>query len=112
MHFYVGIEIGGTKLQLVKGYPHGEILDRRKFIIERANGAAGIRGQIEQGLAELTWDDKPKAVGVGFGGPVDWKTGKISRSYHIEGWSDFDLGHWLKGLAGAPVFVDNDANVA
>ncbi len=38
--------------------------------------------------------------------------GKICCSHHIEGWSDFELGKWLEGLTGAPVFVDNDANVA
>lgn len=53
----------------------------------------------------------PAAVGVGFGGPVDWRTGKICRSHQIEGWSAFDLGGWLQKLTGAPVFVDNDANV-
>ena len=48
---------------------------------------------------------------MGFGGPVDWKTGRICRSHQIEGWSEFDLGGWLRQLAGAPVVVDNDANV-
>jgi glucokinase len=43
---------------------------------------------------------------------VDWRTGKISRSHQIEGWSEFDLGGWLHQLTGAPVFVDNDANAA
>jgi len=52
------------------------------------------------------------AIGVGFGGPVAWRTGKICRSHQVEGWSEFDLRGWLKRLAGVPVFVDNDANVA
>jgi glucokinase len=43
---------------------------------------------------------------------VDWKTGRICRSHQIEGWSEFDLGGWLCQLAGVPVTVDNDANVA
>ena len=33
-------------------------------------------------------------------------------SHQIEGWSEFDLGGWLRQLAGAPVVVENDANVA
>src|SRR5882724_2166477 len=112
MQHYIGIEIGGTKLQLVEGDTAGNILNRRKFAVERANGAAGIRRQIEQGLNELTWVDKPKGLGVGFGGPVDWKTGRTCRSHQIEGWSGFDLGRWLEQLADAPVFIDNDGNVA
>src|SRR6266481_1187683 len=108
----IGIEIGGTKLQLVEGDVEGKISERRKFAVDRTKGAAGIQQQIEQGLRDLLLTQKPKAVGVGFGGPVDWKAGKICRSHHIEGWSDFELGKWLQELTGAPVIIDNDANVA
>jgi glucokinase len=107
----LGIEIGGTKLQLVLGDATGTITDRRKLTVESARGAVGIREQIQQVLPELLQRQKLRAVGVGFGGPVDWKTGKICRSHQIEGWSEFDLGGWLHGLTGSPVVVDNDANV-
>jgi glucokinase len=43
---------------------------------------------------------------------VDWRTGRIARSYHISGWSQFPLGEWLAGISGLPVFVENDANTA
>ena len=109
---YVGIEIGGTKLQMVVGDENGKIQARRKFSVERTQGAEGIRRQIEDSLPELTRGQKAIALGVGFGGPVDWRTGRICRSHQIEGWSEFDLGGWLGRLAGVPVQVDNDANVA
>jgi glucokinase len=51
-------------------------------------------------------------VGVGFGGPVDWQTGRIATSHQVKGWSGFGLGDWLTGLLGCPAFVENDANVA
>src|SRR5713101_4968018 len=105
---YAGIEIGGTKLQLVLGDDHGQIRERRRFAVERNKGAAGIREQIQQSLPELVADHEIGALGVGFGGPVDWKTGTICRSHHIEGWSGFDLGQWLEQMACAPVVVDND----
>lgn len=108
---FLGIEIGGTKLQIVKGDASANILERRRFNVEPALGAAGIRHQLEIALKQIISSTKPAAVGVGFGGPVDWRTGKICRSHQIEGWSEFDLGGWLQGLVGAPVFVDNDANV-
>jgi glucokinase len=49
---------------------------------------------------------------VGFGGPVNYKTGKISVSHQIAGWENFNLQQWLQDLTGVPVFIDNDANVA
>jgi len=108
----LGIEIGGTKLQLVLGDDAGRISERRKLAVDPAQGATRIRQRIERALPELVRGRPILKAGVGFGGPVDWKTGKICRSHQIEGWSEFDLGGWLRLLAGAPVVVDNDANVA
>ena len=108
----LGIEIGGTKLQLVLGDEAGKITERRKLTVDSARGAAGIRQQIGAALPELLRKRRILRAGVGFGGPVDWKTGKICRSHQIEGWSEFDLAGWLQHLTGVPVVVDNDANVA
>ncbi len=110
MPLYAGIEIGGTKLQLVVGDETGKITQRRKFAVEPAKGAAVIREQIQRAMPDLTRANNIESVGVGFGGPADWKTGRICRSHQIEGWSEFDLGGWLGQLSGLPVFVDNDAN--
>jgi glucokinase len=108
---HLGIEIGGTKLQLVLGNEAGKISERRKLAVVPAGGAAAIRQQIERTLPELLGRGGVSRVGVGFGGPVDWKTGRICRSHQIEGWSEFDLGTWLHQLTGAPIVADNDANV-
>src|SRR6266571_620503 len=111
MPLYAGIEIGGTKLQLVAGDETGRIIQRRKFAVEPAKGAAAILGQIQRAMPDLTRANNIESVGVGFGGPVDWRSGKICRSHQIEGWSEFDLGGWLQELTRVPVVVDNDANV-
>ena len=108
----LGIEIGGSKLQLVLGDATARIRERRRLTVDPERGAKGIRQQIETVLPELLRGRKVSAVGVGFGGPVDWRTGRIARSHQIEGWSGFDLSGWFRRLTGAPVVVDNDANVA
>ncbi len=108
----LGIEIGGTKLQLVVGQEDGVILDRRRFVVDRTAGGEGIRKLIATALAELIALRQPSAVGVGFGGPVDWRNGRIACSHQIAGWHDFQLGEWLHEQSGLPVSVDNDANVA
>lgn len=109
---FLGIEIGGTKLQLVAGDADARITARRRFTVDKARGGAGIREQIAGALPELMQLAKPAAIGVGFGGPVDAATGRICCSHQIEGWSEFPLGEWLRGLTGLPVTVDNDANTA
>src|SRR5258706_16229406 len=107
----IGIEIGGTKLQLVLGDESGTIIKRSKVAVDPIRGADGIQQQIKDALLRLIDAARVTAVGVGFGGPVDWKTGRICRSHQIEGWSEFDLGGWLHQLSGSRVAVDNDANV-
>jgi glucokinase len=109
---YLGIEIGGTKLQVVLGDGSSRIATRWRFNVDRDQGAAGIRRQIQTAVAGLGPSDRLDGVGAGFGGPVDWRTGRIRRSHHIEGWTGFELGQWLESLTQAPVRVENDANIA
>ncbi len=112
MNRFLGIEIGGTKLQIVAGDETATISERLRFSISPTAGAKGIRQQIETGLAALLEKTKVAAIGVGFGGPVDWQTGEICCSHQIPGWSEFPIAQWLESLSAVPVFVDNDANVA
>ena len=109
---FIGIEIGGTKLQLVAGDNAGVIHHRLRLSVAPGKGAEGIRHQIKESLPKLMGQSQIAGIGVGFGGPVDWKAGKICRSHQIEGWSEFDLAGWLQQHAAVPVRVDNDANVA
>src|SRR4051794_31746204 len=108
---FIGIEIGGTKLQLVAGHETTKILRRVRLNVNRGTDGAGICRQIEAGLAELNVADVA-SVGVGFGGPVDFRTGRISRSHQIDGWENFALRDWLADRVKAPVMVENDANTA
>lgn len=109
---YVGVEIGGTKLQVVLGNAFANIIDRRRFNVDRNGGAAGIRKQIAQAMDEFQHEHRISAVGIGFGGPVDWRSGKICLSHHIDGWSEFEISHWMRDLARVPAKCDNDANAA
>lgn len=109
---HIGIEIGGTKLQLVAGNGRGEILDRRRLSVFPGSGGAGIRDQIAHALPELVALHRPTSIGVGFGGPVDRASGRIACSHQVPGWSDFPIGPWLEELAGLKTVVENDANTA
>lgn len=96
---------------MVAGTADGTITRRWRHEIDAKAGGDGIRRQITAWLPEAS-EAAPAALGVGFGGPVDWRTGNIARSHQIEGWSGFPIGQWLQDQLGRPVRVDNDANVA
>ena len=108
----IGIEIGGTKQQLVAGDAEGNIIDRCRFSVDSGGGGPVIRERIAEELPALIATHKPERIGVGFGGPVDIAKGTVAVSHQVEGWSGFPLREWLHDLTGLPVVIENDANTA
>jgi glucokinase len=108
---FLGIEIGGTKLQLLITDEHLTERESFRFSVDKASGAEAIRSAIAE-VIEKTRPLQIKRIGVGFGGPINKTTGKIFTSYHVEGWSDFSIKDWLEPFAKCEVIVENDANVA
>jgi glucokinase len=56
--------------------------------------------------------EKPSAIGVSFGGPVDYEAGVVRLSHHVPGWEGIQLRRLFEERYGAPAAVDNDANAA
>ncbi len=114
----LGIEIGGTKLQLGIGRGQGELVGLERLPVNPSRHATGILDQIQQVFpsllrgAQLTCS-QIQAAGVGFGGPVDTENGVVQKSYQIAGWDDFPLGAWIREHLKVPrVLVHNDADTA
>lgn len=114
---YLGIEIGGTKLQLGLGAGDGSIAALWRGGVDRAAGGEGIRQQITAAVPELlaqaNVDRKSlRGVGIGFGGPTDDATQSVIKSHHISGWDGFPLALWLEEMLGLRTVICNDADVA
>lgn len=110
---FVGIEIGGTKIQVVTGDGDASIIVRQRFTADPARGADGICEQIATALANISKQQKITAIGVGFGGPFNRESGRVCCSHQVAGWDDFPLRAWLGEQAvGAPVAIENDGNTA
>ncbi|HID75320.1 MAG TPA: ROK family protein [Planctomycetaceae bacterium] len=110
---YLGIEIGGTKLQLGVGVGDGgPLVQLERFAVRAEEKAAGIRQRIEAAGQALIERYGVKAVGVGFGGPVDVRRGRTITSHQIAGWDDFPLADWCRRVLGRPVVVANDSDSA
>jgi glucokinase len=117
MNYYLGIEIGGTKLQLGVGADDGVLAGLWRGAVDVAAGPEGIRRQITVAVPELLAKanlDRSlvKGVGVGFGGPVDDRARTVIKSHQIEGWDDFPLADWVSEVVGLPAALGNDADVA
>jgi glucokinase len=114
---FLGIEIGGTKLQLGLGRGDGELLGMWRGTVDENAGGEGIRREIAAAIPKLlasSGSDRAalRGVGVGFGGPVDDATQTIVTSHQIDGWDEFPLADWLTDLTSLPAVVCNDADVA
>ena len=100
---YLGIEIGGTKLQLAIGAGDGSpLVDFHRAEIRLEDGAGGILRQIETIGREMIERHQPRAIGIGFGGPVDAEAGRTITSHQVEGWTDFALVDWCRETFGLP----------
>lgn len=114
----LGVEIGGTKLQVALGRGDGRLAHVQRSVVDLAAGAAGIRDRIARdadllaALAEIP-RESIESVGFGFGGPVDATNGIILKSHHVQGWDAFDLAGWARSTLKTPlVSVQNDADTA
>ncbi len=54
----------------------------------------------------------PAAIGISFGGPVDFERGLVRLSHHVEGWEEMRLRDRVSSRFDAPTVVDNDAAIA
>jgi glucokinase len=114
---FLGIEIGGTKLQLGIGPDDGVLRALWRGSVDAAAGPEGIRLQITAAVPELlaragVERGALRGAGIGFGGPVDDATHTVVKSHQIEGWDDFPLADWVSDVVGLPVVLGNDADVA
>jgi len=109
---YLGVEIGGTKLQAGVCGVRGRLQRLVRVAVERKRGRAGILQQFEQIIPDLLSPHKVTAIGVGFGGPVDSCTGRVVRSFQVSDWDGFALRRWFERKFALPVEVENDSNCA
>jgi glucokinase len=113
----VGIEIGGTKLQVGVGEADGRLKALVRRAVEPANGGQGIREQIPglvtEALSKAGVSESGIAgIGIGFGGPVDSSRGRTILSHQIRGWENFALRDWVASRVQVPVVLQNDAKCA
>jgi glucokinase len=114
---FVGVEIGGTKLQVGVGRGDGTIVQLWRGTVNRAAGADGICRQVAAAVPRVLADARLekgdiRGVGIGFGGPVEDATRGVLKSHQVGGWDGFPLADWAEKTLGWPCAIGNDADVA
>lgn len=110
---FLGIEIGGTKLQLGVGRGDGSdfvAFERRD--VDIARGGQGIRDQIREVGRQLVAKHAVERAAYGFGGPIFGSRGIVQTSHQVQGWDQFPLSEWTEKELGVPTKLGNDCDVA
>ena len=113
MTLYLLLDFGGTKHSAAVWRPGetGWVAHERLFSPPDADADYDWQTMMALGRKLLN-GRQPAAIGVSFGGPVDFARGMVRLSHHVPGWADFPLQQKLEETFDAPAVVDNDANVA
>lgn len=106
----LAIDIGGTKFTVAL-FCDGEMLLRESRSTDREGGPAWMLAEIEAIVSGWRQSHTIHRCGIGFGGPVDFSRQKVVLSTHVAGWDENPLVASVEQIAGAPVVMDNDANV-
>ena len=108
----LGIDLGGTKIELALVGADGAIRERRRVETEADAGADRVIEDITEAGKELVEnaDDTLTAVGVGVAGQVDSHAGIVRTTPNLEGWDDVPLAERLEEAFGVPAAITNDLN--
>jgi glucokinase len=113
MTLILALDFGGTKLAAAVVNSGSQEWLRYERCLSAVNANANTDLDIMRSLIDsLLQGEKPAAIGVSFGGPVDASTGTVRLSHHVAGWENIPLKALLENEFGVAVSVDNDANVA
>lgn len=111
MNYYIGIDLGGTNVRVVKVDEKGDII---QDVIAPSHGTEGPE-KIEENILELLRQfdlSDVKSIGFAIPGPVDGKRNVITQATNIPGCENYPFAEHIQEITNVPVFLDNDANAA
>lgn len=116
MAFVLGIDLGGTKIDIGLITPDNQIIARQRLPTQRDQGGKAVIERIatvvESFKLELPVGERIAAVGICTPGPVDHIEGKLLTLVNLPGLSQTPLRALLEARLGVPARLDHDAKVA
>jgi len=114
--FGVAVDMGASHIRFVLANDRSEVLGEIRDRVMAQDGRDGIVKQIREGIERLLAPvgDRRTFRGIAIGVPsaVDPRTGRIIDANNVPGCREVDLGLALEKHFDAPVYLDNDANMA
>ncbi len=112
MTYYLGIDIGGTKIAVTVWNETDQLVKKYVFNAELYPMAQKLFDEIAQAVSLDFALSEMKAAGISACGPVDIKKGFILSPPNLKGWGNEPIVFMLKQHFHCPVYLENDANAA
>ena len=106
MNEYIGIDIGGTKISVIRGDAAGNILEKKKFATKTKDETLKAIFESVSGLI----NEHVTSIGVSCGGPLNSKTGVILGPPNLPGWDEVPITDMLTERFKVPAYLKNDAD--
>jgi glucokinase len=114
--YFVGVDFGGTKILSAVFDEHLNHVARAKVSTKPDRGAEVVIGRIARSVREAVDEcdlqmKQIRGIGVGAPGAVDPDSCRVIFAPNL-GWENVPLKKALEKELGAPVFLENDCNIA
>jgi len=114
-HFYIGLDIGGTKCSAILGDEQGRIISKHVFDSGKHIKPDVILEQFTRKINLLIQVNNIetvdiKAIGISCGGPLDSKRGIIMQPPNLPLWDNINVKEYFWETFNIPVYLQNDAN--
>jgi len=114
--FSIGVDLGGTNLRIAAVTVEGQLLEKVALGTQPALGRDRVINEMCDAIQRLSgkYRESGKVLGAGIGVPgiVDMRTGLLRKVANLPGWDGYPVRAEIERRLGAPVVLDNDANVA
>jgi glucokinase len=105
---YLGVDIGGTKVQ-AGVVQDGELIQEVRFETSASASKEQILAELVHSLGPLVTADVA-GIGIGVPGLVDEENGIVHNVQNIPSWREVHLRQHLASHFATPVYLTNDAN--
>src|SRR5437016_8471322 len=115
-NFAIGVDLGGTNLRIATVDEQGGLMEKVTLGTKTVLGRDHVLNDMCEAIRHAS--DKYKSsgellgVGIGVPGIIDMQTGMMRESPNLPGWADYPVRNEIEKRLGAPVILENDANVA
>lgn len=115
MKYYVGIDIGGTKIATLISTEKMEIIDRVEFATKSIPSPIEAINKIFENIDDQIERKKVDrkdilSFGISCGGPLDSKKGIIMSPPNLKGWDNIKIVEMFEEKYSKTTYLQNDAN--